>query len=59
MAKWRVHMVESERGWGQDHWYEYFDTKEKADAHLTKINSKNTSNTAPDWYIAALSVEEV
>ena len=57
--KYRVHMIESERGWGQEYWHEDFDTREAAEKYFKDTNAKNTSHSAPVWYIAALSIEEV
>jgi hypothetical protein len=51
--KYRIRVVESERGWGQDRWTEDFDTFEEAKKRIKDINSKNTSVAAPDWYIQA------
>jgi len=49
--KYRVDVIESERGWGQkidDR--TYFDTFEEAKAYQKKVNSANTAETAPDIY---------
>jgi hypothetical protein len=54
MKKFRVAIIESERGWGSrvDEMKE-FDTKEEADAFIKHFNSQNTSPTTPDWYMYA------
>lgn len=57
--KYRVHMIESERGWGQERWHEDFDTLEAAKKYFYETNDKNDLPYTPDWYIAALSIEEV
>jgi hypothetical protein len=51
--KWRVNFLESERGWGQDTWHNDYDTKEAALKAEADCNAKNTSPTAPDYYIQA------
>jgi len=51
--KYQIQVVESERGWGREYWQELFDTYEEAKARIKEINSKNTSLTAPDWYMQA------
>lgn len=53
MIKYRINVMESERGWGRDYWTEDFNTYEEAKARIWAINSKNTSPTAPDWYMQA------
>lgn len=56
---YRILTVESERGWGQTYEYENgFMTLEEARARYNKINSLNTSKTAPDWYFQAEHIEE-
>lgn len=57
-VKYRIQVVESERGWGQERWTEEFDTYEQARARINEINSKNTSLSAPDWYMQADSIVE-
>ena len=52
-VKYRVFLMESERGWGRDFWTEDFDTHEEAKKRIREINSKNTSLTAPDYYCQA------
>ena len=51
--KYRIFLVESERGWGQDRWHEDYDTYQEAKRRITEVNSKNTAPSAPDWYMAA------
>lgn len=58
-TKYRVHVLESERGWGQDRWTEDYDTLEEAKARIKSINRKNTSIRAPDWYMQAEERVEV
>ena len=50
---YRIFIVESERGWGQERWTEDFTTHAAAKKRIYEINSKNTSATAPDWYMQA------
>ena len=55
--RWRVDMLESERGWGQkiDESL-YFKTKEEADSYVKDYNEKhNNKPEVPDWYIKACS----
>lgn len=53
-AKYRVVLWEYERGWGSKPFtHSDFDTKEEALAYMNNENAKNTSPTAPDYYIAA------
>lgn len=52
-VKYRVTVVESERGWGQRYEYEDFDTYERAVTYRDKLNSYNIAQSAPDWYVAA------
>lgn len=51
--KYRIHVMESERGWGQDRWTETFDTYSEALARINAINANNTARNAPDWYQVA------
>ena len=52
--KYRVEVVESERGWGcKVDSVEEFDTKEEAEAFIEKFNSYNTQEVVPDWYMYA------
>jgi hypothetical protein len=51
--KYRIQLVESERGWGQEYWYEFFDSITEAEKRIREVNSKNNEKFAPDWYIAA------
>lgn len=59
MAKlvYRVNCVESERGWGQNYFHRDFDTLEDAGKYFIETNDKNTSASAPDFYIQANSIE--
>lgn len=57
MIKYRLHLVESERGWGQDYWHEDYDTRAEAEARKAYVNSFNTSTTAPDYYMQANEIE--
>jgi len=49
-VKFRVHCVDSERGWGQDYWHVDFDTRAEAEKFKADINAKNTASVAPDFY---------
>lgn len=51
--KYRIFLVESERGWGQDYWHEDYDTYEEAKERIRSVNAENTAPTVPDWYMRA------
>ena len=52
--KFRVTVIESERGWGQKTEYQYFDTVEKAIEYRDGINEANEIvSVPPDWYMVA------
>lgn len=51
MKRYKVNLVESERGWSQNCWYEYYNSYEEALERIKQINSKNTYNIAPEYYI--------
>ena len=59
MVKYRINVVESERGWGQEYWTEDFDTLDEAEARIKFINLQNISATAPDVYTQAQTGVEV
>lgn len=52
--KFKVALIESERGWGQriDEIEEY-DTYEEAVARIKEVNAKNNLSYVPDWYMYA------
>ena len=58
-VKYRVNMMESERGWGQDYWHIDFDTKAEAEQYMRDTNAKNNLPVTPDYYVKALNVEMV
>jgi hypothetical protein len=49
-VKFRIKCMSSERGWGQDHWTEDFETFEAAKARIKWYNDQNTAARAPDYY---------
>lgn len=51
--RYRVHLVESERGWGQERWHEDYNTRKDAENRILEVNSKNTAKYAPNIYTAA------
>ena len=57
--KYRISLVESERGWGQECWTEDYNTRAEAEERIRSVNAKNTAPTAPDWYIAASTEIEI
>lgn len=53
-SKWRVVVIESERGWGSKvDSIEYFDTEAEAWAFEKDFNKDNPPGPAPDWYMQA------
>lgn len=59
-VKYRIYLMESERGWGQDRWQEDYDTLEEALERIRSVNAQNTAERAPDYYqIAEPHVEIV
>ena len=58
-VKFRLHMMESERGWGQDYWHEDYDTRAEAEARQADVNARNIAPVAPDYYVRALNIEMV
>lgn len=58
-VKYRVHVTERERGWGQSFEHYDFDTREKAEAFIKEVNSKlGTEKVVPDYYeVADESIE--
>lgn len=53
-VKYRVHVTEYERGWGQRPEYYDFSTREKAEACIKEINSKlGKKKVTPDYYEVA------
>jgi hypothetical protein len=59
-VKFRIKCMSSERGWGQDHWTEDFDTLPEAKARIKWYNDQNTATHAPDYYeVAFKDVEAV
>jgi len=51
--KYRIFLVESERGWGQDRWHEDYDTYQEAKWRILIVNSKLPAGPAPDYYLQA------
>jgi hypothetical protein len=52
--KYRVTVIESERGWGQSREYTDFDTIEKAIEYRDQINDFQVEDKVPEWYMYAL-----
>lgn len=55
MIKYRITIIESERGYGQRREYEYYKTREQAQRAIDAINKINEDNykqtgIVPDWY---------
>lgn len=57
--KYRIRLVESERGWGQEYWTEDFDSRAQAQERIRSVNAKNTAKVAPDYYVAAFPEIEI
>jgi hypothetical protein len=59
MKRWKVNIIESERGWGQrvDE-TKVFDTKEQADSFVAEFNAQNNKPTVPHWYMYADTPEK-
>ena len=55
-TRYKVLFTESERGWGQKSWWEYFKTYKAARKAIEECNKYNQDNwdktkTVPDYYI--------
>jgi len=62
MAKtvFRVHVYESERGWGSDEWHRDFDTRDEAQAFWDDLEKTyGNFDQAPDFYMVPRKLEEV
>ncbi len=57
--KYRIKLVESERGWGQEYWTEDYETRAEAQERIRSVNAENTAEHAPDWYVAAFPDIEI
>jgi hypothetical protein len=58
--KFRVYIMESERGWGQRvEEVRMFDTYEEAAELVTEYNSCNNEDVVPDWYMYATDPQRV
>ena len=51
--KYRIFLMESERGWGKEYWHEDYDTYTEAKERIRSVNAENTAPTAPDRYMKA------
>lgn len=51
--KFRIKCVGRDAWSGPDYWNEDFDTLEEAKARIRHINSQNTEQVAPDYYVHA------
>jgi hypothetical protein len=52
-VKYRIFLLESERGWGKETWTEDYDTLEEALQRIKSVNAQNTAERAPDYYQVA------
>ena len=58
--RYRVDIIESERGWGQKvDDVKFFDTLEEAETFVKEYNAKNNLPYVPDWYMFADRPERV
>ena len=57
--KYRITIIESERGWGRSYSHEDYNTRAEAEAAIKRINSLNTSTVVPDYYEVADSRIEI
>lgn len=52
--KFKVALIESERGWGQKvDEVKSFDSYSEAEVFIKEFNSKNNEDVVPDWYMYA------
>lgn len=58
-VKFRVHCIESERGWGQKSFHVDFDTREEAEDYKQKMNAQNNLPYVPDYYERADRIEMI
>ena len=56
---YRVHCIESERGWGQKPFHEDFDTREEAEAFMKRVTDQNTLPSVPDYNEPADSIQMI
>jgi hypothetical protein len=59
MFKYRLLLTEYERGWGSTNEYCQFNTRLEAEAYREEINSKNTLESVPDYYVTASTIDIV
>ena len=62
MAKyrWRVNVIESERGWGQKvEDIKFFDDEQTAKDFVKDFNKDNNLSYVPDWYMYADEPQKV
>lgn len=53
-VKYRVDIIESERGWGQKvEDRKYFDELADAEKYVNDFNADNDKDYVPDWYMRA------
>ncbi len=58
VGDYRVQMYESERGWGSDSWYSYFDEEDQARRFYHENLPPQTASTVPDYYIISRKLEK-
>lgn len=58
--RWRVDIIESERGWGQKiEDRKFFDDEPKALEFVVEYNKENNLDYVPDWYMYATTPVKV
>ncbi len=58
--RWRVDIIESERGWGQrTDEIKFFDSEDEAKEFVVEYNKENNKPVVPDWYMYASSPQKV
>lgn len=59
-VKYRVHVRESERGWGAEYWHRDFDTRAAAQKFWDELTAKyGGHDVAPDFYMMPQKLEVI
>jgi hypothetical protein len=60
VERWRVDIIETERGWGSKvDESKYFKSLKRANTFVAKYNAKNNEPVVPVWYMYATSPMKV
>jgi len=58
--RWRVDIIESERGFGQKvDDTKFFDSEGEANKFVTEYNRQNNKKEVPDWYMYATTPKKI